>query len=255
MLRHILTNEIWSKLKPILLAVGVYDKPDLRRTVEGMFHRIRAGCPWRDLPAAFGPWNKVYKRFRAWCQSGKWRRIFEASIDDPDLESAFIDGTYAKAHQHSAGAVGPDTQAIGPSRAGSTTKIHMTVDAYGLPIVFDITGGQVADCIAAPELIAEVTTADAVVGDKGYDSEKIRQQIERQNSRPVIPRRRNSNKGNADLDRGLYRDRHLVENVFAKLKQYRALATRFDKLRKHYEGVVAMACTLLWLPMRNGNRP
>src|SRR5699024_8629287 len=171
---------------------------------------------------AFGPWNKIYKRFRAWCQSGKWRRIFESSIDDPDLEWAFIDGTYAKAHQHSAGAPGPDTQAIGKSRAGSTSKIHMTVGSFGLPVVFDITGGQVADCTAAPELIAQIPRAGAVVGDKGYDSAKIRQQIETQNSQSVIPRRRNSNKGTADLDRGLYRYRHLVENVFAKLKQYRA---------------------------------
>lgn len=55
--------------------------------------------PLGDRPGAFGPWNKVYKRFRAWCQSGKWRRIFEAAVDEPDLEWAFIDGTYAKAHQ------------------------------------------------------------------------------------------------------------------------------------------------------------
>lgn len=255
MLRRILTNENWSKLKPILLAQGIYDKPDLREIVEGMFYRMRAGCPWRDLPEAFGPWNKIYKRFRAWCQTGKWRCIFGAAIDDPDLEWAFIDGSYAKAHQHSAGAPGPDTQAIGKSRAGSTSKIHMVVGSFGLPVVFDITGGQVADCMAAPELIVQVSQADSVVADKGYDSEKIRQQIEAQDSQPVIPRRRNSVKGNDDLDRGLYRYRHLVENVFAKLKHYRAVATRFDKLKKHYEGVVAMACTLLWLPMRKCNRP
>ncbi len=56
-------------------------------------------------------------------------------------------------------------------------------------------------------------------------------------------------KGNADLDRGLYRNRHLVENAFARLKHYRAVASRFDKLKRNYESVVAMACSFLWLPM------
>lgn len=104
-------------------------------------------------------------------------------------------------------------------------------------------------------MIARACQADAVVGDNGYDSGKIRQQIEMQDSQAVIPRRRNSVKGNDDLDKGLYRHRHLVEDIFAQIKHFRGLATRFDKLKQHYEGVVAMACTLLWLPMRNGNRP
>jgi transposase len=255
MLRQLFNDEKWAKLKPILLAHGIYDKPDLRQTVEGMFYRIRVGCPWRDLPEVFGPWNKVYKRFRAWSQTSKWLRIFEAAIEDPDLEWLFIDGTYIKAHQHSTGAPGPDTQAIGQSRGGATTQIHMSVDAYGLPSHFVITGGQTADCSVAPDLIDCASQAGAIVGDKGYDSEDIRQQIEAQESQPVIPRRRNSTKGNEDLDQGLYRYRHLVENLFAQIKHFRGLATRFDKLKQHYEGVVAMVCTLLWLPMRNGNRP
>lgn len=249
MARQILTNEHWSKLKCILRAESIYDKPNLRLTVEGMLYRMRTGCPWRDLPDVFGAWNAVYKRFRAWCQRGKWWRVAKALIRDPDLEWAFIDGTYAKAHQHSAGAVGSAAQAIGKSRAGLTTKLHLAVDAYGLPIEFKITGGQVHDCAVAPALIARLPDAQAIVGDKGYDSLRIRKQIEAQGSQCVIPRKRNSVQGNDDLDRGAYRDRHLVENAFARLKQYRALAFRFDKLKKHYEGVVAMACALLWLPM------
>jgi transposase len=72
---------------------------------------------------------------------------------------------------------------------------------------------------------------------------------ESQGAKSVIPRKRNSVKGNADLDRGLYRYRHLVENTFARLKHYRAVASRFDKLKRNYENVVAMACMILWLPM------
>jgi transposase len=90
---------------------------------------------------------------------------------------------------------------------------------------------------------------ETIIADKGYDSERIRETIESQGAKPVIPRKRNAVKGNADLDRGLYRYRHLVENTFARLKHYRAVASRFDKLKRNYESVVAMACMILWLPM------
>ena len=101
----------------------------------------------------------------------------------------------------------------------------------------------------APELIARLPQVESIIADKGYDSERIRETIESQGAGSVIPRKRNSVKGNADLDRGSYRYRHLVENTFARLKHYRAVASRFDKLKRNYESVVAMACMILWLPM------
>ena len=61
--RRMLTDELWSKLRMILLQLRIYDKPFLRDMVEGMLYRMRVGCPWRDLPSEFGPWNTVYKLF------------------------------------------------------------------------------------------------------------------------------------------------------------------------------------------------
>ena len=110
-------------------------------------------------------------------------------------------------------------------------------------------GGQVNDCTVAPRLIARLPRVETIIADKGYDSERIRETIESQGAKSVIPRKRNAVKGNADLDRGLYRYRHLVENTFARLKHYRAIASRFDKLKRNYESVVAIACMILWLPM------
>ncbi len=247
--RLMLMDEHWSKLRKILLEEGVYDKPMLRRMVEGMLYRLRTGCPWRDLPEYFGRWNSIYKKFNAWSANGKWRSIFRKMVIEPDLEWAFIDGSYVKAHQHSAGAAGEASQAIGKSRAGNASKIHLAVDSYGLPIEFLITGGETHDSKAANELIIQLPAADAVIADKGYDSEAIREQIEKKGAKAVIPRKSNSVIGNADMDWALYRYRHLVENAFARLKQYRALATRYDKLKRNYESMVAMACGLLWLPM------
>ena len=247
--RLMLSDEHWSKLKVILLHNDIYNKRDLRMTVEGMLYRMRTGCPWRDLPKAFGKWSSIYKRFNAWSASGKWLQIFKRLVIDPDMEWAFIDGSFAKAHQHSAGAASGTDEAIGKSRGGNTSKIHMVVDAHGLPVEFEITGGQINDCTQASSLIAKLSTAGVVVADKGYDSEAIRAQIVEQGGQAIIPRKRNSVKGNADMDWGLYRYLHLVENIFARLKHYRAVASRYDKLKRNYESVVAMACAFLWLPM------
>ncbi|GJL73324.1 MAG: hypothetical protein NMNS01_25230 [Nitrosomonas sp.] len=132
-------------------------------------------------------------------------------VHDPDWEWEFIDGSYVKAHQHSAGASGQETQAIGKSRVGNTTKIHLAVEGYGLPVEFEVTGGEVNDCSVAPDLIARLPGVKAIVADKGCDSESIREQITKKGAQAVIPRKRNSLKGNADMDWGLYRYRHLVE--------------------------------------------
>jgi transposase len=247
--RLMLTEEHWSKLKKIMREEGIYDKPGLLLMVEGMLYRMRTGCPWRDLPAQFGRWNSVYKKFNAWSAGGKWCNIFRKLVVDPDLEWEFIDGSYVKAHQHSAGAAGKESQAIGKSRAGNTSKIHLAVDSYGLPIEFVITGGETHDSKAASELITQLPAADAVVADKGYDSEAIRELIEKKGAKAVIPRKSNSVIGNAGMDWALYGCRHLVENAFARLKQFRAVATRYDKLKRNYESTVAMACGFLWLPM------
>ena len=98
-------------------------------------------------------------------------------------------------------------------------------------------------------MIAGLPDAKAIVADKGYDSECMREQITKKEAQSVIPRKRNSLRDNADMDWGLYRYRHLVENAFARLKQYRAVATRYDKLNRNFESMVAMACGYLWLPM------
>ena len=88
-----------------------------------------------------------------------------------------------------------------------------------------------------------------MVADKGYDGGKIREQIKKKGAKAVIPRKSNSVIGNASMDWSLYRHRHLVENAFARLKHFRGLATRYDKLKRSYQSVIAMACGFLWLPM------
>ncbi len=156
---------------------------------------MRVGCPWRDLPTAFGNWNAVYKRFNDWSRKEKLMGIFNALVVDPDLEWEFIDGSIVKAHQHSSGAACEQETAIGKSVAGNTSKIHMAVDACGLPIHFSVTGGEVHDCKEAPKLVAELPKGDYIVADRGYDSEALRLQIKDKGAVPVIPRKKEFNSG------------------------------------------------------------
>ncbi len=112
-----------------------------------------------------------------------------------------------------------------------------------------MTGDEVHDSTEAQALINDLPSGDSLVAGKGYDSERIREQVKAKGMEAVIPRKRNSKKGDTSLDRGLYRYRHLAENAFAQLKPYRAIATRYDKLKRNYESMVALACGFLWLPM------
>ena len=154
-----------------------------------------------------------------------------------------------KAHQHSSGAASGHESAIGKSVAGHTTKIHMAVDSYGLPIHFTVTGSEVHDSKEASNLVAALPKVGYVIADQGYGGQALRAQIIDQGATLVLPRKRNSTVGNSDIDWCLYRYRHLVENIFARLKHFRAIATRYDKLRRNFKGTLALACAFLWLPM------
>lgn len=125
----------------------------------------------------------------------------------------------------------------------------MAVDGFGLPIEFEITGGEVHDCKIARELINKLPVSDYVIADKGYDSEELREIVRNKSSISIIPRKSNSTVGNFDVDWGLYKHRHLVENIFARLKHFRSIATRYDKLKRNFSSMLALACSYLWLPM------
>ena len=250
MQRPMLTNELWAKLAPIILNQGIYDKKSLRLTVEVILYRLRMGCPWRDLPyEQYGDWNKIYKRFNDWSKSDKLMAIFKALAKNPDMEWKFIDGSIVKAHQHSCGARKGEERAIGKSVAGNTSKIHMVTDSSGNPIDFEITEGQVHDIQMATELVERTPRSEYTVADKGYDGDYLRWVIRECESIPVIPKKINSRSKNKEYDRGIYRLRHLVENLCARLKHYRGIAMRFDKLKRNYQGTLAIACAYLWLKL------
>jgi len=138
------------------------------------------------------------------------------------------------------------SQAIGRGRGGLSTKIHATCDALGNPTGFYLTAGQVHDLVGADVLLANVH-ADAVLADKAYDAdERVLMPLARNNCEAVIPPKSNR-KELRSYDKELYKARHLIENFFAKLKQYRAIATRYDKTARNFLGAIHLAAIVVWL--------
>jgi transposase len=105
--RHGLRDDQWDRIKDFLPGreghVGGTAR-DNRLFVEAVVYRYRTGIPWRDLPERFGDWNNTHRRFRRWCESGVFERIFKHLASDHDAEYMMIDSTIVRAHQHSAGA-------------------------------------------------------------------------------------------------------------------------------------------------------
>jgi len=126
-----------------------------------------------------------------------------------------------------------------------TTKLHVAVDAFGKPLRVILSAGQIADIEQAAPLIKDQPVA-YIVADKGYDSDAFVDMITAQGGQAVIPPR--SNRLNPrTFDRHLYRNRNLIERFFARIKQFRRIATRYDKLAKSFLSFVHLACTFVWL--------
>ena len=164
--------------------------------------------------------------------------------------------------------VEPEDHAIGRSRGGLTTKTHALVDGNGLPLVIALTPGQANDSPALPKLLAELRvprvgrgrpriTPDALRADKAYSARAHRAHLRARGITAVIPEpsdqiRHRKNKGSrggrpVDFDAGDYKHRNVVERAFNHIKNWRGLATRYDKHALVYRGGVVLAAIMLWL--------
>jgi transposase len=137
-------------------------------------------------------------------------------------------------------------QAIGRSKGGLSTKIHASCDALGNPTGFYVTAGQAHDLQGADVLLEELE-AEALLADRAYDAqERVRDVLEEKECEAVIPSKSSRKEPKSD-DKELYKARHLIENFFAKLKQYRAIATRYDKIDCNFLGAIYLAASIIWL--------
>jgi transposase len=140
---------------------------------------------------------------------------------------------------------GQDAQALGRSRGGFGTKLHVCVDATGLPVRLILGPAQQHDITAAHDLI-QALEAEHVIADKAYDADPLHDAILEHGGQPVIPPRGHRRHKHA-YDRDLYKERNRVENFFKRIKHYRRIATRYDKLAHTFMGFIVLASIMLWL--------
>ena len=182
----------------------------------------------------------------AMAEGGVWAELQAHVTREPDLQHLPIDSTVVRAHPCAAGAEqrSAEAEALGRSRGGFGTKIHAVTEALGHPLAFVLTGGQVSDIGQAERRIGEFP-AEAVIGDKGYDSDAFVKVVEKRGMQAVIPPR--SNRSNPrTYDRPLYKERHLVECFFNKIKHYRRIFSRFEKTANHFMAFLHFVAFLIW---------
>lgn len=176
------------------------------------------------------------------------RHLVEHVSVEPDWESVMIDATNRPCPPTWIGSKkGGLKQAIGRSRGGLTTKIHAVVDALGDPLRFKLTGGQCHDSVTGYKMLKQMDlTKKQMLADRAYDTNQILHLLEQQSATPVIPSKKNRRKPRK-WDKEIYKERHLIECFFNKVKHYRQLATRFDKLASLFKAFLTLASIMIWL--------
>jgi transposase len=266
--RRELTDVQWERLRPLLPPQKAWTgRPakDHRLILNGILWIDRTGAPWRDLPERYGPWQTVATRFYRWRAAGVWDRVLAAlqqradAVGRIDWEVHYVDGTIVRAHQHAAGArdSGPREEALGRGRGGFSTKVHLRAEGGGKPLALLLTPGQRHEATAFEALMEQGAVKRGgrgrprrrprrVVGDKGYSSGTIRRYARRRGINVTIPRKRNERR-RGPFDRAAYRARNLVERLIGRCKQFRRLATRYEKRAENYRAMWVIAAILLWL--------
>ena len=140
---------------------------------------------------------------------------------------------------------GEKKQAVGRSRGGRNTKIHALADAKGRLIAILLTGGEAHDYPVAKRLIRRVRPSKHMLGDTAYDGDGLREELDQSGTKPVIPNHPNR-KHLLSFNKRLYKLRWRIETAFNRLKDFRRIATRYDKLARNYLASVCLAAALVW---------
>ncbi|WKN19690.1 IS5 family transposase [Streptomyces sp. JUS-F4] len=216
-----LTDEQWAVLEPLLPKGARLGRPPVwprRQLIDGIRFRVRTGVPWRDVPAEYGPWSRVYDLFRRWQRNGTWHRLFTRLQSLADAEGAItwdlsVDSTVCRAHQRAAGAckqgelqkeppggasTEPVDHGLGRSRGGFTTKLHLAVEQGQKPMSIVVAAGQRGDSPQFEAVLDKVRVPrigpgrprvrpDSVRAGKAYASCGNRAYLRRRGIRCTIP--------------------------------------------------------------------
>lgn len=249
-MNNLIEEYVWDQIFIILKeerSVYVKQERALRLFIEAIHYVARSGCQWRLLPHCYGKWSSVHKRFKRWEKNGIWDKILHRVQKEPDKESFMIDATTIRAHSCAAGYEknGNEKHSLGRSKGGFTTKVHALCDGLGSPLKFILTPGQAHDITQAEKLIENIDSGN-VLADKGYDSDDFLRFVEKQGCVPVIPPRKNRIEQRS-YDKNLYKERHLIECFFGKIKHFRRVFSRFDKSSSSFMAFLNFVSIFIWL--------
>lgn len=248
MYREYINEAAWRKIFMYLKRrkdVYIGSQSRCKNFIEAIYWMSRTGAQWRELHDHYGKWNSIYKRFNSWSKKGVWKDLLGFCIQDPDLEYIMIDATIVRAHACAAGYGEQPTQALGRSKGGFSTKIHAKVDALGNPLQFVITPGQTSEITQAERLLRDVYNS-FVIADKAYGALVIRKKLRDQDNIDVIPSRSNS-LSPVEYDKDLYKERHIIECFFSKIKYFRRVFSRFDKSARNFLAFLYFVGVIIWL--------
>ena len=214
--------------------------------VTAMWYVLRTGRPWRDLPERFGPWSSVYTRFRRWCRCGLWARLFRRLRSHAWGQIRSLDCSHVKVHADGANPAGGQSHPawVGP-KAASTPRWPRRSTPSGRPVPLAVAPGPQHDLLACAPCLP--SRRDCwLLADRGFDADDFRRTLGDQGVRACIPPRA-GRRWPGRFSRRLYRQRHTVENFFSRIKRYRRIATRYEKLADHYLGFLFFTAVLDWL--------
>lgn len=208
--------------------------------VRGILFVLSQGCEWRAIDQPGARWNSVYQYYLRWSKSGFWEELWKSLARKLKRGCRFLDSTHVKAHRCAANPRGGQSaQCLGRTKGGLNTKIHATVDSNRTPEKLYLSPGNDADVMHA-ETVLEGCSGSRVVADKGYDSDALREDLYEKGIEPCIPARSNR-LDPLPYSKAAYRKRHKVENYFERIKTFRRVATRYDKLAATFLGFVYLA--------------
>lgn len=204
---------------------------------------------WNQMPEKYGKWNSVWRTFRRWSETGMWEWLLQrisSQCDRNDI-AVMLDATHIKVHQDATRhPLKPHQQRFGKTKGGRNTKLSMLVNLAGLPLSMKLVCGNEHDSKSALDTLRGFIGGNFVLADRAYDSNAIRKFIEDSDAFAVIPNiTRRIEK--FPYDRKVGKLRHKVENTFAKLKRFRRINTRYDKLPQTFMGFVTLAAITLWM--------
>jgi transposase len=236
----------WGALGPLLPR----NQPGARRTddrrvISGVVHVLKTGCRWQDCPAVYGPSTTVYNRFRRWMMRGIWRRLFDALARADPGDGQAIDSTTAKAHRSAAG----EKEGGGAGdwslarRAHHKNPRHRRCARTPHRHRSDAWPSRRRSCRDSAN--QRRSSGGCLAADTAYDSDGLRRFLLQRGTVPVIPNNP-ARKRHHPFDETAYRQRNLIERMFCRLKDWRRIATRYDKLAANFAAAVMIAAVIIW---------